>query len=139
MQFPASMQPTVARIEQIPPPGSTDDDTSASSAMFPPVPAKVSRNLLVTDVYAETPPAGLSPAVYGTRGGTGSSSAQADFLSSFDGLAAVPDDVAALLPPECRAAFDRAVDGETAWKARWGPERDTMCRRDPIIDKAIVP
>ena len=40
---------------------------------------------------------------------------------------------------ECRVAFDGARGRERAWKARWGAEEWVMGRREPVIDKAIVP
>jgi chromatin structure-remodeling complex protein RSC7 len=132
MQYPTIMQPTHVRIEQVSPdddPGHKDGNSASTSG---PVPLKMARNFYVTDTYLETPPIGLSSAVY-------DKTAPSDFLASFNGLSAVPEDVKNLLPPECRAAFDKAIDGETEWKSRWGLEKETMSRRDPIIDKAIVP
>lgn len=130
MQYPAIMQPTQCRIEQIAP----EDSGSAAqtSSLSGPVSMKMSRNFYITDTYLETPPAGISSAVYDKADKT-------DLLAPFDGLSAVPDDVKALLPPECRAAFDTAVGNEAEWKSRWGPESEKMSRRQPIIDKAIVP
>lgn len=129
MQFPTIMQPTQCRIEQVAP---EDQSSAALNGTLPPVPLKMTRNFYITDTYLETPPAGIAPSVY-------DKSDKTDFLASFNGLGAVPDDVKALLPPECRAAFDAAVDNETGWKAKWGPESEKMSRRQPVIDKAIVP
>ncbi|KAF4122537.1 chromatin structure-remodeling complex protein RSC7 [Geosmithia morbida] len=139
MQYPAYLQPTVARIEQVPPTVEGGRGTGSSSGTkFPPVPAKLARNFLVVDTYTETPPTGISPGAYSHGSGSGAPPT-ADFLSAFSCLDAVPEDVRDLLPAECRLAFDKAVDSEREWKGRWGPESRTMCRRDPIIDKAIVP
>lgn len=129
MQFPATMQPTRARIEQIAP---EDEAALEGSTIFPPVGHKMAKNFYIADTYAESPPVGLTSATYA---GDDSS----NFLSSFNGLGAVSDDLKDLLPPECRAAFDKALDGEKEWHKRWGPEKDTMSRREPVIDKAIVP
>lgn len=123
------MQPTQARIEQVAP---DDEEATRDSVAFPPVSLKMAKNFYIADTYLETPPAGLASAAYDSRDPT-------DFLASFNGLGAVTDDVKDLLPPECRAAFDAAVENETAWKGRWGPEREKASRREPVIDKAIVP
>lgn len=125
------MQPTRARIEQVPL-SDSKAPSSSESKMFPDIPPRVARNFLVMDTQMETPPWGVSTAAYsGTSG--------ADFLTSFKGLGAVSEDIKDLLPSECRKAFDKAAEEEHAWKARWGDERDTTCRREPKIDKAIVP
>lgn len=129
MQYPAAMQPTQARIEQVAP---EDEEATKGSAVFPPVSLKMARNFYVADTYLETPPAGLAPAAYDRDDPT-------DLLASFNGLGAVSDDIKDLLPPECRQAFETAVGNEQQWKARWGPEKDNMSRREPVIDKAIVP
>ncbi|KAL8404909.1 hypothetical protein RB594_009698 [Gaeumannomyces avenae] len=147
MQYPAIMQPTHARVEHVPlepaapaEPLDTHDDDPPPATLFKPLPPNIPRNFRVVDVALETPPGGVAPASYDLRpnevGGAGDSP---DFLSPFRGLAAVPDDVRDLLPAECRAAFDEAVAREKGWHARWGPEREVACRRDPVIDKAIVP
>lgn len=130
MQYPTIMQPTQCRIEQVEP----EDRASMTQAstLGGPVPLKMSRNFYITDTYLETPPSGIASVVYDRTDKT-------DLLAPFNGLGAVSDDVKALLPPECRAAFDAAVDNETEWKTRWGPETEKMSRRQPIIDKAIVP
>jgi chromatin structure-remodeling complex protein RSC7 len=136
MLYPSSMQPTHARAEQIPP-GNEDAASADEPPTLPPVPEKVSRNFLVTDVYLQAPPAGVAAASYelpyrapGDR---------PDFLAPFRGLSAVSDEIRNLLPPECRAAFDKAAGVEKAWHAGWGDEKDAMARRAPVIDKAVVP
>jgi len=129
MQYPAMMQPTQCRIEQVPP---QDQDTGGDDANSLRVSLRMARNFYVTDTYLETPPAGIAPGVY-------DSNDRADFLGPFNGLSAVPDDVRALLPPECRSALDKAVQNEKDWKSRWGTESEKTSRRQPVIDKAIVP
>lgn len=123
------MQPTRTRIEQVAP---EDEEATADSAMFPPVPHKMSRNFYVADTYYECPNAGVLSAAH-------ESADSADFLASFNGLQAVSDDIKNLLPPECRKAFDAALDKQNAWRSQWGPESETTSRRAPVIDKAIVP
>lgn len=129
MQYPATMQPTQARIEQVGPENESDKD---SQTMFTPVPYKMAKNFFVADTYMETPSGGLASAAYEQKDPT-------DFLASFNGLSAVTDEIRDLLPAECREAFDKAAEGEAQWKGRWGPESSTMSRREPVIDKAIVP
>lgn len=129
MQYPASMQPTVARIERIMP---QDHETAKADPAFPPVPLKMVRNFAVIDTYFETPVAGGAPAAV-------EKSDPADFVAQFNGLDAVSDDIKDLLPAECREAFDKALQKKTDWRSRWGLEATHMSRKDPIIDKAIVP
>ncbi|TRX88806.1 hypothetical protein FHL15_010265 [Xylaria flabelliformis] len=131
MQYPSIMQPTHARIEQVTD-SSSQTDTSNENPRFPPLDPRIPRNFTVVDTYMETPPAGISPAVYEKREVPG-------FLAEFQGLGAVSSDILDELPPECRAAFDKALDREKDWKATWGPEKTTTHRREPIIDAAIVP
>ncbi|KAM5356163.1 hypothetical protein ACJ41O_002809 [Fusarium nematophilum] len=129
MQFPATMQPTRARIEQVAP---EDEESTRGSSVFPPIPGRMARNFYVSDTYFETSSAGVIAAVDDPAG-------SADFLASFQGLSAVSNEIKDLLPPECRKAFDSAVDKETAWRSRWGPESEKTSRQQPVIDKAIVP
>ncbi|KAI0485081.1 chromatin remodelling complex Rsc7/Swp82 subunit-domain-containing protein [Xylariaceae sp. FL0804] len=127
LQYPLTMQPTHARIEQV-----VESSAPSDSVRFPPLDPKIPRNFTVIDTHMEVPPAGVSSAVYGKH-------EVPPFLSDFQGLGAVSGDVLEELPPECRAAFDKALDAEKAWKARWGPEKQMAHRREPIIDAAIVP
>ncbi|KAF4467537.1 hypothetical protein FALBO_5589 [Fusarium albosuccineum] len=131
VQYPATMQPTRARIEQVAP---EDEEATRGSNVFPPIPGKMARNFYVADTYFETSSAGVisASAVNDTAG-------SADFLAAFQGLSAVSDEIKDLLPPECRKAFDNAVDKETTWRSQWGPESEKASRRQPVIDKAIVP
>ncbi len=144
MFYPASMQPTHARIEQVANTGEPADASNGTeSTIFTPLKPIVSRNYLVQDIHMETPPAGVSQASYDVpfRHSTADRAAvyQSDFLAPFRGLGAVPDDVKELLPPECRKAFDEALHHEEDWHARWGNEADNMSRGKLVIDKAIVP
>lgn len=123
------MQPTLARIEQVAP---EDEGEAKGSERFPPVSSKLARNFFITDTYYESPPAGAAPAASDRAD-------SADFLASFNGLSAVSDDIRDLLPPECRKAFENAALQDGEWRSRWGTESDNMSRRDPVIDKAIVP
>ncbi|EEY20261.1 chromatin structure-remodeling complex protein RSC7 [Verticillium alfalfae VaMs.102] len=122
MQYPSIMQPTHTRIEQVAP-----EDEPAPTSVFPRLPPAVARNAQVLDIYYESAPAGMAPS---------SSSKQrpaADFLAPFDGLSGVSDDIKDLLPPACRAAFDRAAQREVDWAARWGNETDVCARgRAPL-------
>jgi chromatin structure-remodeling complex protein RSC7 len=142
MQYPASMQPTRARIEQIRDP---EEPTNPPSTTFPPIQPQISRNFFITDTYLETPPAGISGASFELPFRTAADAAdrkasnRADFLASFRGLGAVSSEIRDLLPEECKGAFDEARRNETNWHARWGPEADSTSRKVPVIDKAIVP
>ncbi|KAH6898934.1 chromatin remodelling complex Rsc7/Swp82 subunit-domain-containing protein [Thelonectria olida] len=129
MQYPAMMQPTRARFEQVAP---GDEGISKTGAAFAPVASKMSRNFYITDTYYESSQAGIISAA-------DSQAESADFLQSFNGLSTVSDDIKDLLPPECRKAFDQAVEKETTFRSRWGLEADNTARLQPVIDKAIVP
>lgn len=148
--YPAIMQPTHARIEQVfdteEPAAATEEDSSSKSTIFTPLKPAIARNFLVTDIHLETPPAGIAASSYEVPFRTSSASASdrqlstsQDFLAGFRGLDAVPDEIRELLPEGCREAFDKAVGNERQWFGKWGDEKDTMCRREPVIDKAIVP
>ncbi|KAK4103441.1 hypothetical protein N658DRAFT_505141 [Parathielavia hyrcaniae] len=152
MQYPRIMQPTHVRIEQVADadehdPSSSSSSTSAPTTAFTPIRPSVSRNFLIMDTHLETPPAGVSAAAYDVPFNTSPSraandreaSSASDFLSPFRGLRAVPDDVRDLLPDECRRAFDGARREEDSWFARWGDEAQATSRREPVVDKAIVP
>ena len=127
MQYPAIMQPTRARIEQVAP----GDETSRAdkTEIFPAVPPKMSRNFAVMDISYEGGGYGQAAATTGAP----------DFLASFNGLGAVSEDTRRLLPDDCRRALDAAIGKGKDWRNRWGPEEKTMARRAPVIDKAIVP
>ncbi|KND90142.1 Chromatin structure-remodeling complex subunit rsc7 [Tolypocladium ophioglossoides CBS 100239] len=129
IQYPAIMQPTLARIELVAP---EDEVEAKGSERFPPVSSKLARNFFVTDTYYESAPAGAAPAA-------SDKADSADFLASFNGLKAVSDDIKDLLPPECRKAFEKAALQDGEWKSRWAAESEKTSRRDPVIDKAIVP
>lgn len=129
LQYPAIMQPTRVRIEQVSP---DEEAASKGSVKFPPVPLRMARNFLVMDTYYEGAPrndASVRP----------SNETPAEFVSSFNGLVSVSDEIKDLLPAECRKAFDEALEAEVEFQSRWGTEKEKMSRRDPIIDKAIVP
>lgn len=129
MQYPAMMQPTRVRIEQA---AASDEGASKGSAKFPPVPLRMARNFIVMDTYCENAPSnGASWPC--------SKETSADFVASFNGLEALSDDIKDLLPPECRKALDTALEANSEFRSRWGTEKETMSRRDPVIDKAIVP
>ncbi|KAK6067209.1 nuclear localization protein [Seiridium cupressi] len=128
LQFPASMQPTHARFEQI-----QDSSAPTDSKVFAPLNPVIPRNFKVIDTIMETPPASLPSSAYQQNYNV------PDFLASFQGLGAMSDEIKDLLPPECRKAFDEAVAQESEWKAKWGPEAEMGHRRLPVIDAAIVP
>ncbi|KAK3390777.1 chromatin remodelling complex Rsc7/Swp82 subunit-domain-containing protein [Podospora didyma] len=141
MHYPAIMQPTHARILQIA--DSEQPEEPSGRTIFAPIKPAISRNFLVIDTTLETPPAGIAPVAYDVPFRTSPAdralSAQADFLSPFKGLGPVSDDIRDLLPEDCREAFDAARRKEEEWFTYWGNEADNNCRRDPVVDKAIVP
>lgn len=133
------MQPTRVRIEQVPPP--LDEASSACAAAaaaatrctkFPPVPLRMARNFLIMDTYCENAPSNVASLPC-------SKETPAGFVASFNGLEGLSDEIKDLLPRECRAALDKALEANAEFESRWGTERETMSRRDPVIDKAIVP
>lgn len=127
MQYPATMQPTHARFEQV-----MDSSAPTDSARFPPLDPKIPRNFKVVDTHMESPPIGFSSAIYEQHDAP-------SFLADFQGLGAVPRDILDELPSECREAFNKALDKEHSWKSKWGTESTMAHRRSPIIDAAIVP
>jgi chromatin structure-remodeling complex protein RSC7 len=143
MMYPASTQPTHARIEQVVDEDNGENTELLTSTKFPPLNPAVSRNFLVTDMHLETPPTGISAASYELSFRNSptdqAASAGADFLAPFKGLRAVPQEIRDLLPEDCRKHFDVAVKAEDDWHAKWGNEAQTTCRREPVVDKAIVP
>lgn len=124
VQYPTIMQPTAARIEQIPPVAA--DSADDSSQVFPPLSPNILRNFTVVDTYCENPPAGISALSYDKRSAdlvdAGSDS---NFLGPFRGLGAVADDVKECLPAECREAFEEAL----AYEKNWHAVRDLSYRR----------
>lgn len=139
--YPAAMQPTTARIEQVPSPAATNPEHG--TRVFPVLQPIVSRNFLVADTIMETPPAGIAAAAYEVPFRTSPPDYQAsyrgDFLAPFRGLGSVSKEIRDLLPEECRGQFDQAVKREGEWFGRWGDEKDTKSRRELAIDKHIVP
>jgi chromatin structure-remodeling complex protein RSC7 len=147
MHYPRIMQPTHARIEQVVDSGNNESTSQQQpkSTVFPALNPSISRNFLVMDTHLETPPAGISPAVYdlpfrGDRSNLDYQiSAEADFLAPFRGLNAVSEEIRALLPEECRIAFDEAREREREWLAKRANEKEATSRKDPVVDKAVVP
>lgn len=114
MQYPTIMQPTSARIEQIPP--GADDAADDSSQVFPPLSPSIPRNFTVIDTYYENPPAGISATSYDSRSAALTNAGpDSNFLAPFRGLGAVGDDVKDCLPAECREAFEAALARENDW------------------------
>ncbi|KAK0743654.1 chromatin remodelling complex Rsc7/Swp82 subunit-domain-containing protein [Schizothecium vesticola] len=141
MQFPAMMQPTRARIEQVVD-GDIAEDEPAGPAIFPPLNPAISRNFLVIDTYMEAPSAGVAPSSYDVPfrpAAAQISYVDTDIKAPFQGLSAIPQEIRDLLPDECRQAFDKALKPEEEWLSKWGPETLSTSRREPVVDKAIVP
>lgn len=95
-------------------------NTTDSSSVFTPVPPKVARNFLISDVhYTSAPIAG-----FGIPGPDGDA-----MHVGPNGLPEVSDDLLADLPPECRAALEEAKAQEKEWKLSWRTELDDGGRR----------
>lgn len=151
MFYPKIMQPTHAKWEQIPPPippaeaeqkqltngltnghhppnGTTTDDAMeveevpnpnsqepSSPTLFSEVPQTISRNYAVIDtVYTSAP--------ISNSGYPGPDGRIEDCASGTNGLSAIPDDLVAELPEDCRRAFEEAKARERGWKGQWGTE-----------------
>jgi len=140
MHYPAIMQPTHVRIEQV---EDAEPEELSDPTAFPPLNPAISRNFMVTDTYMETPAAGISQSSYNVpfRHSRPDHEAyvQTDYLAPFQGLSAVSQDIRDLLPEECREAFDKAANLEDQWHSKWGTEATNSSRREPVVDKAIVP
>lgn len=129
MQYPAVMQPTHACFEQVNP---EDEELRTATAVFPQVSLKMARNFYVSDTYYEKPSKGINPSAYPSFGDSGA-------VNGPQGLTAISPELTKLLPPECLGAFETALANEKQWRARWQPQSQATSRRQPIIDKAIVP
>lgn len=149
MQYPAIMQPTHARWEPVTSmedttanglmdgltinekhdPEKLPDANAQTSSIFSPVKPAHARNFLIVDTVYENPP-------YSHLGVPGPNGQSLD--TSFNGLAAVSDEIKDLLPPSCREAFDAALAKELEWKSRWGTEAQDSMRKPPIIDKGLI-
>lgn len=90
-----------------------------SGNLFKPVPEVVARNLLVTDVYYESPPIS-NLGVPGPDGDV--------YDLGTNGLSDVTQEVLDVLPENCRAAFYEARAAELAWKAKWIDEHKDGAR-----------
>jgi chromatin structure-remodeling complex protein RSC7 len=140
MQYPKTMQPTHARWEQIDDNevwakaelnnGHTEDNEDGEEkSIFTPVKPIYSKNFMIVDTVYESAPA-VNLGVPGPDGDT--------YDLGFNGLSSVPDDIKDELPPECRKAFDEALEKELQWKSKWGTETQFAHRRAPAIDKGMV-
>ncbi|KAK5653934.1 hypothetical protein OQA88_7859 [Cercophora sp. LCS_1] len=140
MHYPRNMQPTRVRFEQV---ADAEAEAASESRRFVPLDPAIARNFFVTDTYTEAPPAGISQTSYDVpfRNAPVDYEAytQSDFLAPFQGLGSVSQDIRDELPEECRKAFDEALKTETQWHAKWGTESTSTSRREPVVDKAIVP
>jgi chromatin structure-remodeling complex protein RSC7 len=140
MHYPKTMQPTHARWEQI------DDneveaklhlanshkeehEDSEEKSIFTPVKPIYSKNFLIVDTVYESAPA-VNLGVPGPDGDT--------YDLGFNGLSSVPGDIKDELPPECRQAFEEALEKELQWKSKWGTESQFAHRIAPKIDKGMV-
>ena len=138
MQYPRTMQPTHAKWIQI-----DDNKVEADSrllreeaeenqhadSMFTPVKPVYSRNYMIVDTVYESAPSSS----YGVPGPDG----EIHDLG-FNGLSSVSEEIKAELPPECLAAFEKALANEMQWKTQWGTESTDSSRKAPAIDKGLI-
>jgi len=112
VQWPSAMQPTHARwdVEN----DERDDEIELSAELakkwtiFPKLDAVYARNFRIHDVCLETAP----DSTLGVPG-------IADDETSLSNIAT---EIVDELPPECREAFEEAIDREREWKTRWRTE-----------------
>jgi chromatin structure-remodeling complex protein RSC7 len=139
MQYPKTMQPTHAKWIQIDDneveankkllKDHAEDDEDMTSSIFTPVKPIYSRNYMIVDTVYESAPSSS----YGVPGPDG------DVLDlGFNGLSSVSDEIKSELPPDCLAAFERALEKEMQWKKKWGTESSDCSRRAPAIDKGLI-
>ncbi|KAK1824572.1 chromatin structure-remodeling complex subunit RSC7 [Friedmanniomyces endolithicus] len=101
-------------------------DQPQEPTLFPPIPPIISRNFAIIDTHF------LSPAL--TNPSHPSRTTPLDMASSghgysnSGGLSAIPDEVLAELPEECRAAFEEAKRAEMSWSGLWGREGEVGMR-----------
>ncbi|KAH0542701.1 hypothetical protein FGG08_002935 [Glutinoglossum americanum] len=141
MQYPSIMQPTHAHWEQLPTPSSTPDlspnsrtdgintnetlangtatlstddaDTQDPPSIFPAAAPVYMRNFMIADTFFASPPlSGL-----GVPGPDGD-----EWDVGPRGVSDVPDDVIAMLPPECLGPFLEVREEERKWKESWSSE-----------------
>jgi chromatin structure-remodeling complex protein RSC7 len=136
MHYPKTMQPTHAKWVQINDEAETNGLTNGHThedeetpTLFPPVKPIYSRNYMIVDTAYETPE-------FSNLGVPGPDGDVHDM--GFNGLASIPDDVKAELPPDCLAAFEEALAKEMAWKTKWGTEGSDGMRKAPTIDKGVI-
>lgn len=133
------MQPTHARWEQIDDNavqaklrltnGHTEEHGNEEErSIFPPVKPIYSKNFMIVDTVYESAPS-VNLGVPGPDGDT--------YDLGFNGLSSVPDDIKAELPPQCRQAFEDALEKEMKWKNKWGTESQYGHRKEPKIDKGV--
>lgn len=99
--------------------GSSHEQAQQQNNLFKPVPDIVSRNMLVTDVYYETPRI-PNPGVPGPDGGVSDLGP--------NGLSTIDQDLLDELPEDCRQAFEEARAAEVAWKSKWTTEQNNGSR-----------
>lgn len=130
LQFPKTIQPSHARWEEVAPSSQllTNGDAHLTNGLtngakaqdhgeqptadgiFQPLDPVYPRNFTIHDVYLESAP-------YSSIGLPGLDGATHDIGPS--GLSGIDVEVADLLPPACRRAFDAAEERELEWKSRW--------------------
>jgi chromatin structure-remodeling complex protein RSC7 len=115
LQYPAAMQPTHCVWTRL----SSDDQPSDLSPEFfpPPTEAQLQDHIIVDTTF-------IAPPLTGPLDVPGPKITFDDQLGlmSTQSLSSVPEDVIALLPADCKAAFRAAQSVESEWMSRFGTE-----------------
>lgn len=91
-----------------------EDGEEAPNTIFPPLDPAIARNYLVVDTVMATPPTAELGQPYPDEAD--------EFDMSRKTIDDVPDDIVALLPPDCRKAFDEVREQRRRWREQWRAE-----------------
>lgn len=169
MQYPQIMQPTHCRWERVPPadlntdmssltltnegpittenppptstepttPGDTTDEKR--TAIFPPVPSRITDHYVVQDIVYESPP-------YSNIGIPGPDGDLRNIHPN--GLASIANpshpefmspEIIGLLPDDCKESLIEAAAREVEWKSKWSTEAENGARSRPLKSYAWYP
>ncbi|KAL8650798.1 MAG: hypothetical protein Q9226_004988 [Calogaya cf. arnoldii] len=115
LQYPKIMQPTHAQweVSTSPTESPSAEQDPGTESRFPPLPAMLKRNFLVSDTYYVNPP--ISD--------VGNPGPDGDVLDiGSPGLVTTSDSVAAAMPLDCLKALHSARAEAMEWKKAWGGE-----------------
>lgn len=125
-------------------PPTSDDKPDAKtdeqpSTIFPPVPASVSNRYVVQDIIYQSPPYS-NMGIPGPDGDlrTMNPNGITSLVNSPHPEFMTPE-IIALLPEDCKKAFDEAVQRELEWKKQWSTEAEDGARSRPLKSYAWYP